>query len=125
MATLKIFFDGGCRPNPGVMEIAVVARGVAYHRADLGHGDNHEAEWLALLDALRIGGLLDAPDITLIGDSRAVIDQAMRRSTGPRAARHLADYDRMAAGFARVRLRHVPRSKNLAGMALERIHGRL
>lgn len=26
--TIKIYFDGGCRPNPGQMETAVVARDV-------------------------------------------------------------------------------------------------
>jgi len=35
---MKIYFDGGCQPNPGKMESAVVARGQIYHCPDLGHG---------------------------------------------------------------------------------------
>ena len=51
---LKIFFDGGCRPNPGVMEVAVVARGVAYFFDNVGCGTSSDAEWLALRLALQL-----------------------------------------------------------------------
>lgn len=125
MAALKIFFDGGCRPNPGAMEVAAVARGVAHVEAGLGFGDNHDAEWLALLHALRIAQAIGANDIVLIGDSRAVIDQAKGRSASVRADRHRAAFDALVDRFARVRFRHVMRSKNLAGTALEKRHGRL
>lgn len=50
-ATIKIFFDGGCRPNPGRIETAVVARGITYYRRDCGVGSNNDAEWLALIHA--------------------------------------------------------------------------
>ena len=30
---IKIYFDGGCRPNPGKMETAVVTGGAAEHLA--------------------------------------------------------------------------------------------
>lgn len=51
---LKIFFDGGCRPNPGRIEAAVVVRGVPHLFDDLGHGNNSDAEWLALICALEL-----------------------------------------------------------------------
>ena len=51
---LKIFFDGGCRPNPGKIEVAVVARGVTYFFDDLGSGTISDAEWLAFRVALRV-----------------------------------------------------------------------
>jgi hypothetical protein len=35
---LKIYFDGGCQPNPGMMELAVVAHGIAYFLDDVGCG---------------------------------------------------------------------------------------
>src|SRR3546814_19142058 len=50
----KIYFDGGCRPNPGPMEIAVVTGGVAAIDRDIGVGSNLDAEWLALIAALRL-----------------------------------------------------------------------
>lgn len=120
---LKLYFDGGCRPNPGPVETMVVARGVAHHQTGLGHGDNNDAEWRAMLAALRVARALGADDIVLIGDARPVILQA--RGVMPcRSARFgelLADYRALAATFARVRLRHVGRSHNLAGIALERL----
>ncbi|MEG8024321.1 hypothetical protein QP162_07475 [Sphingomonas aurantiaca] len=49
---IKLFFDGGCRPNPGKIEGAVVRKGVVHYRHDLGEGDNSDAEWLAAIHAL-------------------------------------------------------------------------
>ena len=119
---LRIFFDGGCRPNPGAMELAVVARGVTYYQSDLGHGTNNDAEWMALIHGLEIARLLGVRDIELIGDAALVVHQAMGiwkcRSAALQA--HLAVFKASAAGFARVRVRHVKRSKNLAGIALDR-----
>jgi ribonuclease HI len=123
---LRIFFDGGCRPNPGVMEIAAVARGVTYKCADLGAGDSEQSEWLALLHAVRIAITLGADDVELMGDSRSVINQATGASKcrDARLQRHLADYRAAVSAIPRVRLRHVPRSKNLAGIALAKGHPR-
>jgi ribonuclease HI len=117
------FFDGGCRPNPGPMEVAVVSRGQTHIRTDLGYGDNNEAEWLALLHAVELAQAAGVTDVLLIGDSTLVVEQARgRRCRSP----HLKPYpDRFhiaVAGFSRVRLKQVPRSKNLAGIALAR-HG--
>ena len=53
-AAVKIYFDGGCRPNPGRIETAVVVGGRSIVRDDHGQGDSHDAEWLALLDALTV-----------------------------------------------------------------------
>ena len=123
---LRIFFDGGCRPNPGMMEIAAVARGVTYRDSNLGHGGSEESEWLALLHAARIAVQLGVDDVELVGDSRSVINQAAGvtkcRDAGSR--RHLAAYRDAAAAIPKVRLRYVPRSKNLAGIALARGHPR-
>ena len=119
---LKLFFDGGCRPNPGVMETAVAARGQVWHRPAIGHGTNDHAEWLALLDALDIAATLGARDIVLLGDSAFVVGQATGELK-PRAefAPYLARYAALAAGFTRVRVRRIARGQNLAGIALGRI----
>jgi len=116
--TAKIYFDGGCRPNPGVIETAVVIGGVADIRRDAGRGDNEDAEWSALLHAIERAMAKGLCDIVLIGDSLSVIRQA-----GGRQRRRQSWIDRIraeTAGFDRLRFRHVGRKQNLAGIALER-----
>lgn len=127
---VKIFFDGGCRPNPGLLHTAVVAGGRTWlHGLDgeLGEGDNNEAEWLAALHALEIAASMALLDVILLGDSAVVVNQA--RGIAPcRSARlreKLAAFHVLKAGFDRVRLRRINRSQNLAGIALERLHGKL
>ena len=121
-ARLRIFFDGGCRPNPGKMEVAAVARGVTYKKEDVGIGDNEEAEWLALLHAVEVAHGLGAAHVELLGDSRSVINQVA--GTVKSRGAHLAAYRAAIASIPRVRLRYVPRSKNLAGIALAQGHPR-
>ena len=119
---LKLFFDGGCRPNPGMMETAVAARGRVWHRPAIGHGTNDHAEWQALLAALEVAATLGARDVVLLGDSAFVVGQATG-ALKPRAefAPYLARYTVLTAGFTRVRIRRIARSQNLAGIALVRI----
>lgn len=124
-AGIKLYFDGGCRPNPGAMEAVVVVRGIAYRAPDLGDGTSSDAEWLALIHAVMVATEIGATDIVLLGDSAMVVDQASGKSRPNRAfAHHLERYRSLAAGFARVRLRHIARTQNLAGIALDRArHG--
>ena len=124
-ARLKIFFDGGCRPNPGAMETAVVAAGKTWIRRDLGHGTSNDAEWLALIHALTIANALGAPDFVLIGDAADVVGQAggALRCRGP-GLRHLETFRALASDSGPPRIRRVARSRNLAGIALARLHPR-
>lgn len=121
----KIYFDGGCRPNPGRMEIAVVTGGIATVDRDVGVGGSMEAEWLALIAALRLARTEGLDDFVLLGDAAAVIDQASGRAR-PRGAcaAHLALFRALAADGPAPRLRHVSRHQNLAGIALARLPGR-
>ena len=120
---MKIFFDGGCRPNPGVMEVAAVAAGRLHRLADVGHGHSDDAEWLALLHALDIAGSLGVRDVVLIGDAADVIGQASGKAKcrSAKARDHRARFLIRSEAFARVRLRHVRRGQNLAGIALQRM----
>jgi len=119
---LKLFFDGGCRPNPGTMETAVAARGQVWHRPAIGYGTNDHAEWLALLHALEVAATLGAQNNVLLGDSAFVVRQATG-ALKPRAefAPYLLRYAALTCKFARVRIRLIARSQNLAGIALTRI----
>ena len=116
---LKIFFDGGCRPNPGGMEAAVVARGVTHFFRDLGYGTNNDAEWLALIAALRVAQDLGVEDFVLLGDAATVIQQATGawKCRGRALQAHLATF--VAIGGVRpAQIRKIGRSQNLAGIAL-------
>lgn len=126
-----LHFDGGLRPGiqgravPD-MEIAVVTGGRSFVREALGAGDSCTAEWLALRYAVAIAAGSGAHDVLFVGDSCTVIEQALGRwrCRSPQLQPHLDAYCAAVAGFARVHLRHVPRSKNLAGIALARRHDR-
>lgn len=119
--TGKLWFDGGCRPNPGVIETAVFAAGRAHFRDDHGHGDNSDAEWLALIAALELARGLGWRDVVAIGDSTLVVTQASGagRRVSARFHAYHAQVRALAAGFARVRFRQVRRGQNLAGIALD------
>ncbi|WP_295525643.1 reverse transcriptase-like protein [Novosphingobium sp. Chol11] len=119
---INIWFDGGCRPNPGAMQTAVVARGVTHHRPAIGHGSNTDAEWRALLHALEVAQMLGESDVVLIGDSAFVIAQASGAAKpNPDYQAYHAEFAARSATFTRVRLRQTGRAQNLAGIALEQI----
>lgn len=121
---MKVFFDGGWRPASG-METAVVLRGQDYVRQGLGPGSAMEAEWLALLHAVEIARASGVVDPVFCGDSLTVIGQASGvvacRSGSRVYLKALTEFDYPAASL---RLRHVGRSQNLAGIALARLHER-
>lgn len=122
---IKIYFDGGCRPNPGPIEIAVVSRGVATVSRALGAGSSQDAEWLALIAALRLAQEQGLADYVLLGDAAAVIGQAKGTSAARgTAAQHLATFRALVGAGPMPRIRHVGRGRNLAGIALARRHPR-
>ena len=117
---IKIFFDGGCRPNPGQMETAVVMRGKTHHRRNCGIGTNNDAEWLALIYAAEIARSMGERAVVMLGDSALVVGQASGtakcRSAELRA--HLAMFQTLADDFDVIKIRKIARTQNLAGIAL-------
>ena len=122
----KVFFDGGCRPNPGPIEVAAVVRGQVFIRDDLGDGSSGDAEWIGLLHALEVAQSLQLLDVELVGDSLPVIERANGGVRG-RSGGELAHYARFLAlcdTFRPARIRWIKRNQNLAGIALAARHGR-
>ena len=117
----KIYFDGGCRPNPGKMEIAVVVGGVATIDRDAGMGSSMDAGWQALIAALRLARTRGLTDVVLLGDAAAVVAQANGRvaARGGSAA-HLAVFRTLVGDGLSPRVRYIKRTQNLAGIALAR-----
>ena len=122
---VKVFFDGGCRPNPGRIEVAVVVRGVAHLFDDLGRGTNHDAEWLALIRAVELAQTLGLTDVELIGDALEVVQQANGLlQNGHAPPGHATSFLALAANVPLARIRWIKRSQNLAGIALAARHPR-
>lgn len=122
----KVFFDGGCRPNPGLIEVAAVVRGQVFIRDDLGHGSSSDAEWLALLHAMEVGQKLGLVQVELVGDSRPIIEQAnggVRGRSGGDLA-HYARFLKLCEANPPARIRWIKRAQNLAGIALAARHER-
>jgi len=122
LSRLKVYFDGGLRPAG--METAVVIRGEAHVRRDLGAGTSMDAEWLALLHAVELTRAIGWDAVVLIGDSAAVVAQANGtvRARGGDERHHAALVEATAGQGPRVR--YVKRAQNLAGGALARLHER-
>jgi ribonuclease HI len=118
----KVYFDGGCRPNPGAMSAAVVVRGVFHHFPDLGFGTNSDAEWLALIHALRVAQAEVAGGFDLLGDSALIVNQAggLSPCRTPALLAHRRAFAELAAIRPPARVRRIPRTQNLAGIALDR-----
>jgi ribonuclease HI len=120
---VKIFFDGGCRPSG--METAVVIAGRSHIARDLGPGTSMDAEWLALIDAMRRAHDLRLVDPLLLGDAAAVIAQATGAVRCPAScAAHMAVFIALPRPAGRLRIRYLRRTQNLAGIALKALHDR-
>lgn len=120
---LKLYFDGGCSPNPGNMEMAVISHdgSVAAHVDNLGWGTNNEAEWWGLINAVSIAIDANQP-VTIYGDSLLVISQAKGewKCKKDNLKKMLEKYKRVMDGaIYPITLEHVPRDRNLAGVFLE------
>lgn len=120
MRGLKIFFDGGCRPNPGLIEAAVVVRGDRHYFDDLGSGTNTSAEWQALLCALTLARNLGLQDFDLLGDSLEAVREANAAlSSGVATSDRTQALLALTAQCRPRRIRWIKREQNLAGIALE------
>lgn len=116
-----IYFDGGCSPNPGQMEVCAVVDGEVRHEKDLGYGSNNQAEWLSLLFSLEVAARKGHKTVEVYGDSMLVVNQAngVWKCRDQTMQAFLAEYQTMRKRFDRITLRHVPRAKNVAGIAIE------
>jgi ribonuclease HI len=125
---MKIYFDGGCKPNPGKMEVAIVVdHGNGQydkHHERLTDGTNNVAEWAAFLWALGTAiEMGDTQNITILGDSQNVCKAAAGQWKVH--AEHLKPYkrecDRMMVNY-HGRIQHVKRDLNIAGHYIEEVN---
>jgi ribonuclease HI len=106
------------------MEVGVVACGdknILYHERNLGRGTNNVAEWLALIYAMRIAISLGQTDVEIVGDSMLVVNQANGtwQCKKEELKGFLAEFKAIKPSFRSIKVAHVRRAYNLAGIALE------
>ena len=80
MKILKIFFDGSSHGNPGPSGIGIIVFDESGRILDkfsrfIGFGTNNEAEYRALIEALRKAMQLGAEKVELYSDSELVVNQ--------------------------------------------------
>lgn len=122
---LVVHVDGGARGNPGPAAIGVVvsdADGAVVERLGeaIGEATNNVAEYRALLRGLQRARALGADEVEVVGDSELVAKQINGQYKVKHAAMKPlhAEAQRALAGFARWRVRTVPRAQNAAADAL-------
>lgn len=124
---MNLFFDGGCIPNPGKMEVAVVsADGRIKEHQKIHNGTNNEAEWLAFLWAVEIAIEKGAEDVTISGDSMLVISQAkgVWKVKQPSLQVYRDEFLKLKPKIKNLKLVHVRRDVNPAGIYIEQLQKR-
>ena len=105
------------------METAVVIRGVVDYQSNCGYGGNNEAEWLALIRATRLALSSGERDVQMLGDSALVVLQAngINKCHGTVFRSYLSTFMDLKSGFAKITVKRIGRSQNLAGIALSKL----
>jgi ribonuclease HI len=124
------WFDGSAHPNPGECGIGAVLIGPGGERIEIsraaGYGNSSEAEYRALIALLEAAVDCGAHGLTVHGDSKVVIDDLNGRFAD--AAASLQDCRTHALALIGqlrdVRLRWIPRRKNVHADALSQRAGR-
>lgn len=118
------WFDGSAHPNPGRCGIGALLLGPAGQRIEVaqaaGFGNSSEAEYRALIALLEAALASGVDGLTVCGDSRVVIDDvALPASLAAQSLLPLhAVVHTLLAQLQDVRLRWIPRHKNLEADAL-------
>jgi ribonuclease HI len=121
---MKIYFDGGCRPNPGQMSTAIVlvrdsGKPLVKISRDIGKGTNNIAEWMALVWAADFMKDQGIKTYEIYGDSNLIINQALGKyKTSDQFLGFKNKFLELTEG-CNVTLIHVYRANNPAGHALE------
>jgi len=132
MKKLIIFTDGGARGNPGPGGIGVVIydenrKKIAEISQHIGHSTNNQAEYKAVIAAMKKAKELGGQELEFYLDSELIVKQLKREykvKNGELAPLFLQIYN-LEIGFKKVSFRHIPRERNkeadaLANMAMDR-----
>lgn len=120
MAMKSVFYVDGCSiGNPGRGGIGIVVsdengKVITTYSATLPHVTNNEAEYHAVLEALRWAKRLGADELTLFSDSELIVRQlnGIYKVSSPKLKKLRAEALALIPSFRRVVIRHIPRKQN-------------
>ncbi|MCW3134503.1 MAG: ribonuclease HI family protein [Methanophagales archaeon] len=124
---MKVYVDGGCRPNPGKMAIAITDQyGNPLSKKFLGDGTNNEAEYLAVIKAIELAKDKGETELTIYTDSQLVANQLKPINPWKVNNPTLRTYIEIIKGFSNMFFKkfgivQIPREKNLAGKIIEKM----
>ena len=124
------WFDGSAKPHPGTCHLACILKGKngeQFHQTlHIGYGDSSDAEYQALIAALRLIQQHVASSATervlLRGDSQVVINDILgpEKDASPKLAEYRKQAHALLSELTTVSLKWVPRHKNTEADALMR-----
>jgi ribonuclease HI len=127
----KIFTDGGARGNPGPAGIGVVIEffeKTYTFKEYIGETTNNQAEYSALLLALKEAKDLGVSTADIYMDSLLIVNQMLQKFKvkEPELAKLFVRAWNLVQGFEKVSFHHIPREKNkeadaLVNMALDEV----
>lgn len=118
------WFDGSARPNPGRIGIGGLLKSPDGDTVEIssaaGHGDNNQAEYLALIAVLEAAVRIQPERLVVYGDSQLVINAVMTAGSVGRydLQSHCEQAKLLVSQLKAVSLAWIPREKNTAADAL-------
>ncbi len=124
-ASLKVHTDGASRGNPGEAGIGVLiedesGRIIREIRRYIGTATNNQAEYAALITALRAAREINAGSVTVFADSELLVKQVKGeyKVKHPQLQPLYAEAKELISGLRKFSITHVPREKNAHADAL-------
>lgn len=116
---LQLYVDGSSLGNPGPAGIGIVVcdeqgNVLSTHQMPLTSATNNEAEYLAVIEALKLAQKLGADEVTLFSDSELVVQQlnGNYRVRSPNLTKLHDEAKELTSKFRRFNAVHVPREEN-------------
>lgn len=114
---IKIYTDGGARGNPGPAGIGVVIKGgqeVKKYSQYIGEATNNQAEYQAVIFALKKAKQLGAKEIEFYLDSELAVNQLNQKYKikDKKLGSLFVQAWNLSQNFARVEYFHIPREEN-------------
>jgi len=117
---LKIYTDGGSRNNPGPAAAGIVICDkknnlIESHSKFLGEKTNNQAEYLAVIEALKLAKKFNPQIINFFLDSKLVVEQlnGKFKIKDQKLASLFVEAYNLSLGYKKITYEYIPREKNV------------